>query len=124
MSFQDRQELKRQQEIARRLRLRRESPTPLDAFVWSVLRSGYARVIGKLTGQNVATFTESQLTTMLEPFLDDMDRDAFALSEAIERTHAEGARDALSRLRGMPGVDSEMLDQTLDYVLSPPGGQG
>jgi len=107
------EELRRVEAMAKR----RENPTPVDAFVWKVLREGYADVICRLTGMDRSRLLEPELSAMLEPHFDSMDRSAFAIAEAIERTKALGSEALYAKLSGMPGVDREMLDQTLDFVL-------
>lgn len=114
MSYWDRLALrkKRDEEQAKR----RESPTPIDAFCYRVLREGYAKVICRMSGQKREHLSDAQVSAMLEPFEADMDRDAFLLGEAISKMREQGASELYAKLSTMPGVDREMLAESISYV--------
>lgn len=119
MSYWERLALKLKQEEDRQKR--RENPTPLDAFIWRVLREGYAKVICRMSGQKREHLSDAEVSAMLEPFEADMDRDAFLLGEAISKMREQGASELYAKLSGMPGVDREMLAESIAYVYD--GGE-
>lgn len=85
----------------------------LDATCWRILRNAVLRPLAP--GVSPAELTAEQQTNLLEPFDRAMQNDVVMLREVLKQAYLLGVESVHHELHGQPGVDSEMLDEAIEF---------
>lgn len=94
-------------------------PTEIKATFWRVLRATYLEVIAKEHGQSVASFTVDQANEALAPYQESMIMRQKQLETIADQLKLLGIEQMHAKLHGQPGVDNEMLDDTIHFSNRP-----
>lgn len=90
----------------------------IEGFCWQVLVNAYVRVLARQAGRDPMTIPPREVNMILEPYHADLERDVRALAEAIVRARHEGVSRAHAAIHRIPGIDHEMVDQSLAFTYS------
>lgn len=87
-----------------------------EAAVWQVLRSTYLRLLCQREGRNPARLAMDEANLILDPHLKELEHDFKLIVEVLNQAQSSGISHVHSLLHKRPGVDSEMLDQAVEFA--------
>lgn len=85
----------------------------LDATFWRILRNAVLRTLAG--GKSPIELTLEQQVALLEPFDKPMQNDVILCREVLKQAFLAGVESVHQELHGQPGVDSEMLDEAIEF---------
>lgn len=90
----------------------------LDATVWRWLRGVYLRLLCPSV-VSLEAMTEPERSLLLESHHRDMEADLRVVMAMIERGKFAALGEWRERIHRTEGTDHEMLDQALEFAMSP-----
>lgn len=89
----------------------------IEQTVWSVLRVIYLRIILQLTGDSrvPSDLDIDQANDLLADWQAFLETDLDIFTEIMKQARLVGVDSVHRTLHGQPGVDSEMLDEAVEY---------
>lgn len=99
------------------LRINEEVEGMYQGALWRVLRDAYLRaILGP--GKAASGMSPEQTNTMLDGFHRDMDMDVRRLMVVVHKAREDILEGIVAGLHSAPGVDHEMIDQSVRFALS------
>ena len=90
--------------------------TDLEGAAWQILRQAYVRLLCLPEGRDPRGLTVEEQNLLLDPHTKYLEHDHKMLMEVVQRAQSAGISHVHGLLHNREGVDSEMLDQTVEYA--------
>jgi len=85
--------------------------------LWQILRGAYLR--GILGPDRAARASEAEQNAALDAYFRDMETDLAQIMIVVSQAQSDQLEVVRAGLHNAPGVDHEMIDQSLAYALEP-----
>jgi len=96
-----------------------DEPTPTETTIRRIIRVIYGRALTHDTPIGYSRMSRDERDALLEPHVDDIDKDTEVLAELVERAYQGGWAAAHAHVRSADAFDPEAVDEVMASPLAP-----